>query len=89
MANLEFGSQQSRSGGDSPAMEFEKDGDSGHHGRCKTGSPPLQTQLSQQVSHNVHMQPTRECEAKILLSDFFGNICLGYYCIVIIVFLLL
>ncbi|XP_073696183.1 T-box transcription factor TBX5b [Garra rufa] len=48
MANLEFGSQQSRSSGDSPAMEFEQDKDSGHHGRCKTGSPPLQTQLSQQ-----------------------------------------
>uniref|UniRef100_A0A671MMZ4 T-box transcription factor TBX5-A-like n=1 Tax=Sinocyclocheilus anshuiensis TaxID=1608454 RepID=A0A671MMZ4_9TELE len=53
MANLEFGSQQSCSGGNSPAMEFEKDKDSGHHGRCKTGSPPLQTQLSQQSMEGI------------------------------------
>ncbi|XP_016137368.1 T-box transcription factor TBX5-like isoform X2 [Sinocyclocheilus grahami] len=53
MANLEIGSQQSCSGGDSPAMEFEKDKDSGHHGRCKTGSPPLQTQLSQQSMEGI------------------------------------
>ncbi|XP_016321747.1 T-box transcription factor TBX5-like [Sinocyclocheilus anshuiensis] len=53
MANLEFGSQQSCSGGDSPAMGFEKEKDSGHHGRCKTGSLPLQTQLSQQGMEGI------------------------------------
>jgi len=52
MADLELGSLQSCSGGDSPAMEFENEKDSGHHGRSKTGSPPLQTQPSQQVSHD-------------------------------------
>ncbi|XP_051976488.1 T-box transcription factor TBX5-like isoform X2 [Xyrauchen texanus] len=57
MANLEFGSQQSCSGGDSPEMDIEKDKDSEHHRRCRTGSP-LQTQLSQQgmdgIKVNLH-----------------------------------
>lgn len=72
MANLELGSQQSCCGDDPPAMGFEKEKDPGHHGRCKTGSPPLQTPLSQQVSHNCAR--AEECEAKILLTRvFFGQ----------------
>ncbi|XP_059405221.1 T-box transcription factor TBX5-like isoform X1 [Carassius carassius] len=53
MANLDFGSHQSCTGDDSPAMGFEKEKDSGHHGRCKTGSPPQQTQLSQQGTEEI------------------------------------
>ncbi|XP_051951601.1 T-box transcription factor TBX5b [Xyrauchen texanus] len=53
MANLEFGSLHSCSGGVSPAMDLEKDKDSGRHSRNRTGSPPLQTQLSQQGMEGI------------------------------------
>ncbi|XP_021331632.2 T-box transcription factor TBX5b isoform X1 [Danio rerio] len=53
MANPMFESLRACSGGNSPAMDFERDKDSGHHGRNKTGSPPLQTQLSQQSMEGI------------------------------------
>ncbi|TRZ02065.1 hypothetical protein DNTS_016486 [Danionella cerebrum] len=53
MASSEFGSLQSGTRGSSPAMEGEKEDDPVNHELTKTGSPPLQTQLSQQSMEGI------------------------------------
>ncbi|XP_056600813.1 T-box transcription factor TBX5b [Triplophysa dalaica] len=53
MSHLELGSVLSCSVGNSPAKDFEKDRNSGHHSRKRAGSPPPQIQLSQQGMEGI------------------------------------